>query len=188
MAREPHAPAFLIAFAAGALVTLLAQPLTLSPQGRLTGALPADSLETLFCPRDACAARMETLWTSADESIDVAIYSFTLDGLANDLLEAKERGVKVRVLMDKTQAANSFSEDERLRGAGIPVRFGSGAGIMHNKFSVVDGKTVSTGSFNYSQNGDTLNNENLVIVHGSETASRFGHEFERLWALGLEAS
>ncbi len=144
--------------------------------------LPENSIEAFFCPEDNCAEKLAQKFGNARESIDVAVYSFTLDSISGALAEAKNRGVRVRVIIDSLQAANSFSEDEWLSGKGISVKLaGKGSASMHNKFAVIDNAIVATGSFNYSGNADERNDENLVFIHGRKIAARFAEEFEEIW-------
>ena len=138
--------------------------------------------EAFFCPEDGCAKKLVEKFRNAGQSIDVAVYSFTLDEISNSLIQAKNRGVRVRVLVDSMQAANRFSEDERLAENGIKVRLaGKDGGSMHNKFAVIDSEIVATGSFNYSRNADEKNDENLVFLYNKQTAQKFREEFEELW-------
>jgi phosphatidylserine/phosphatidylglycerophosphate/cardiolipin synthase-like enzyme len=54
-------------------------------------------------------------------------------------------------------------------------------GSMHNKFAIIDGKSVATGSFNYSANANERNDENLVFLHGEKIVLEFQKEFEEIW-------
>jgi phosphatidylserine/phosphatidylglycerophosphate/cardiolipin synthase-like enzyme len=137
--------------------------------------------EVLFCPEDACADELVSQINSAQESVDIAIYSFTLDSISKALIDAKERGVVVRVIFDYVQAANKYSEDEKLLEENIFVKIKKGSGLMHNKFVVIDGVKVITGSFNYSQNANTKNDENLLILLNEMIAKEYAIEFEELW-------
>lgn len=140
------------------------------------------SPEVFFCPEDNCADNLIGKIDSANSSIDVAIYSFTHDEIADALIRAKEKGVQVRVLADFTQAQNRYSEDERLEKSGVQVKIvNKGSGIMHNKFIVIDGTLVGTGSFNYSRNGDESNHENLIFLNDTKTARKYLAEFEEIW-------
>lgn len=146
-----------------------------------------NGVETYFCPKDECALQLINKINSSTKSIDMAIYSFTHDDIASALISAKIRGVQVRVIFDYDQSTNTSSDDEKLIAAGINVERRNGSGYMHNKFTVIDGNVVATGSFNYSQNADTKNDENLIFIISAEVASKFSAEFERLWLLA-EAS
>jgi len=118
--------------------------------------------------------------------LDVAIYSLTHNGIADALLRAHGRGVKVRVLIDALQAANAYADDESLEAAGIEVRRDTQAGAMHNKFMIGDGRdgglAVQTGSFNFSKNAADKNAENFVVIRLQYIAKAYQDEFERLWA------
>ncbi|MFA5357477.1 MAG: phospholipase D family protein [archaeon] len=140
----------------------------------------ADSSEVYFCPADDCANRLIEKIDAADETISIAIYSFTLDSVADALVRAKQRDVSIKVIFDNGQI-NESSEDGTLLGAGIPVKRKKGGGYMHNKFCVIDGEIVGTGSFNYSKNAQTENNENLIFISSKKIADAYQQEFDRLW-------
>ena len=57
-----------------------------------------------------------------------------------------------------------------------------GSGLMHNKFAVIDGRTVLTGSFNWTITADTKNDENLLVITDKELAQKYVKQFNRLWA------
>ena len=61
----------------------------------------------------------------------------------------------------------------------VAVAIRNGSGIMHNKFSVIDDNFVATGSFNYSANADTRNEENLVFIQSAEIANQFEKDFNK---------
>ena len=97
------------------------------------------------------------------------------------MIRARERGVSVRVVFDYLQASNQYSEDEKLSHGGVAIKIKDGSGFMHNKFAVIDRKKVLTGSFNYSKNGDTKNDENLVLIISEKIAKQYVAEFEEIW-------
>lgn len=137
--------------------------------------------EVFFCPEDNCSEQLISHIESAQDEIVIAIYSFTHDEISSALMGAKERGVLVKIIFDNQQAGNQYSEDEKLSEFGIPIKIKSGSGYMHNKFIVIDRKKVLTGSFNYSQNADTKNDENLVLLVSEILAKEYLLEFEELW-------
>jgi phosphatidylserine/phosphatidylglycerophosphate/cardiolipin synthase-like enzyme len=51
---------------------------------------------------------------------------------------------------------------------------------MHHKVIVIDGAVVVTGSYNFSKNANTVNDENCIIIHDSGIAKEFIKEYERL--------
>lgn len=141
-----------------------------------------------FCPQDACADKLITQIDGAQKTLHIAIYSFTHDEIADAVIKAKERGVEVKVIFDYDQSNNSSSDDEKLSDAGVNITRRKSPGYMHNKFAIIDGRIVSTGSFNYSQNADTRNEENLVFISDAGVADRFERDFNLLWDLATEDS
>lgn len=118
-----------------------------------------------------------------DHTLDAAVYSITHDQISDALIRAHQRGVVVRVLIDKAQAGNRYADDERMEAAGIEVRRDTQTGMMHNKMMIGDGKAVGTGSFNWTANASRRNAENFVILRLLYVVASFEVEFERLWHL-----
>ena len=137
--------------------------------------------EVFFCPEDNCSSQLISHIDSAEEEIVIAIYSFTLDEVLDALARARERGVSVRVIFDFQQASGQYSVDDKLVDIGVAERIKNGSGLMHNKFTVIHRKKVLTGSFNYSKNGDTKNDENLVLIISEKIAKQYVLEFEEIW-------
>ena len=123
-----------------------------------------------------------------EKTLDVAVYSIAHDDIAAALIRAHQRGVRVRVLMDKTQAGNRYADDEKMLDAGIEVRRDTQAGMMHNKMVIGDSKAVGTGSFNWTANASKRNAENFVILRLLYVVAIFEGEFERLWKLNVPKS
>jgi phosphatidylserine/phosphatidylglycerophosphate/cardiolipin synthase-like enzyme len=119
--------------------------------------------------------------------LDIAIYSLTHDPIADAIIRAHQRGVPVRVLIDKTQAAGRYSDDEKMEAAGVEVRRDKVSGSMHNKFIIGDsrngGLAVQTGSYNLTRNAAEENAENFVILRLQYMAKAYQEEFDRLWGL-----
>ena len=87
----------------------------------------------------------------AKTSIDLAIFSFTNDDLSNEIIEAHQRGVKVRIVTDDEAIKGKGADAQRCADAGIPVRTDDDERYhMHHKFMIVDNLFLVTGSFNWS--------------------------------------
>jgi phosphatidylserine/phosphatidylglycerophosphate/cardiolipin synthase-like enzyme len=120
--------------------------------------------------------------------LDLAIYSLTHDDIAEALIRAHQRGVTVRVLIDKTQAGSKYADDEKLEEAGIAVRRDRVTGVMHNKFLIGDGReeghrAVLSGSYNFTVNATERNAENFVVLRLQYIADLYQEEFERVWEI-----
>lgn len=140
-----------------------------------------NNIEVYFCPEDFCSSRLINEINLAEKSIFVAIYSFTHHDIANALIEAKKRGLDVKVVFDFLQSHSEHSVQEILLDNMIGVSVRKNNGIMHNKFLIIDEKKVFTGSFNYSLNADTKNDENLVFIVDEKIAKLFLLKFEKLF-------
>jgi phosphatidylserine/phosphatidylglycerophosphate/cardiolipin synthase-like enzyme len=111
---------------------------------------------------------------NARTTIRIQMYSLTLDEVVSALVQAKRRGVDVRLIVDRGQFVQDHNESlriENLAAAGIPVLFDSVPGLMHNKVMVIDGETVLTGSFNYTWGAEHWNAENLLVLRDPELAA-----------------
>jgi len=125
--------------------------------------------------------------TGAEESILVAAYSFTSKPVSEALLEAHNRGVKVSVVADHRGNSEKYTAVNFLANHQVPVRLNGHYAIMHNKFMVIDGKTVELGSFNYSAAAVDKNAENVLLLKDvPDIAAKYAEEWNRLWDEGIE--
>lgn len=119
----------------------------------------------------------------AKDSVDIAAYSFTSKPIAAALVAAKNRGVSVRVVADEKANNDRYTAVTFLANQSVPVRLNARYAIMHNKFMVVDGDTVQTGSFNYTASANSRNAENALLVQNAPAlAGTYQAEFNRLWS------
>jgi phosphatidylserine/phosphatidylglycerophosphate/cardiolipin synthase-like enzyme len=139
------------------------------------------SIEVGFSPGGAEALVLREI-AAARQSIDMAAYSFTSPTIAKALVDAQKRGVQVRAVLDKSQLSERYSGATFLANAGVPVRIDSRYAIMHNKFLVIDGQTVETGSFNYTKAAAEKNAENAIVIRGEPSVAKsYATEWKRLW-------
>ncbi len=118
----------------------------------------------------------------AAERIDAALYDLDSQPIADALIGAHQRNVKVRIFAEN----NNVDEEEfqRLITSGIPVLDDSGnEGLMHHKFFVIDGRYVWTGSYNPTYRGAYKNNNNVVWIDSPPLATNFTQEFRELFVL-----
>jgi phosphatidylserine/phosphatidylglycerophosphate/cardiolipin synthase-like enzyme len=93
----------------------------------------------------------------------------------------ESRGIDVEVVVDKSNVTARYTAATFLANQGVPVRVDYRYAIMHDKFIVVDGSTVEEGSFNYTAAAESRNAENVLVLHDSAIAAKYGKEWERLW-------
>ncbi|HEV3438501.1 MAG TPA: phospholipase D family protein [Gemmata sp.] len=119
---------------------------------------------THFSPKGGCAAAIVAELAIARSEILVQAYSFTCPDIANALIAAAARRVKVVILLDRSNEAETYSELGDLLRHGLEVWIDACHAIAHNKVMVIDGRTIITGSFNFTRQADHENAENLLIL------------------------
>jgi len=116
---------------------------------------------------------------AASESIDVAAQQINLWSIRDALIDAYQRGLRVRVVTE-----SDYSTDPEIQAlilAGIPLREDDRRPLMHNKFVVIDEEEVWTGSMNLTVNGAYRNNNNLLRVRSTQLAGQYTEEFEEMF-------
>jgi phosphatidylserine/phosphatidylglycerophosphate/cardiolipin synthase-like enzyme len=143
----------------------------------------SERLKVYFCPEDKPARYIAGEIRGAKRSICVAMFTFTYSSLADELIAAARRGVRVEVMMERKQAGNS-RVDERLAAAGVKVVVGANRttqySAMHHKHAVIDGKTVIVGAANWTNVGLKKSNEDVIILRDPSVAHRFLADFAAL--------
>ena len=109
----------------------------------------------------------------AKQTILVQAYSFTAEPIAKALLEAHKRGVKVQVILDKSQRSEKYTSATFMANSGIPTFIDDAHAIAHNKVMILDGETVITGSYNFTKAAEEKNAENLLILKSRELAKMY---------------
>jgi len=125
----------------------------------------------------------------AQKSIHLEAFILSDKSTIAGLMEAKQRGVEVKVLLDVTGVVNRASPNEEtfdlLKEAGIEVRWyttdESVKQKMHAKWGVFDGEELIVGSANWSRKGLTRNREIGVRLQDPKTASAFETQFQHDW-------
>ncbi len=117
----------------------------------------------------------------AQAFINIAMYIFTDREIALPLVKARERGVKVRLYLDKDQVDYQYSQSRFLVQKGIKTGISSNNYIMHHKFAVIDNRILLTGSYNWTFSANNRNDENLMVIDDPEIIEIFQNQFINLW-------
>lgn len=137
---------------------------------------------TCFSPNESCDQRIISFINTAKNTLDVAIYSITHEGIADAIIAAKNRGVKIRIVVDRSQSKGAHSLVSTLVSGGVDLKIGNFQGIMHDKFTIVDGTFLETGSYNYTQNATSSNAENQLYIDDAQTVQNYENNFGTIWA------
>ena len=144
----------------------------------------SQAVEVGFSPEAGAEALVVKVIASARSSIRLAAYSFTSPSVVRALLEAKRRGVDVQIVVDDKGNRSKASQAalNLVVNAGIPTRTISTYAIHHDKYIVVDGTTVETGSFNFSKAAAQSNSENVLVVWNNPAlASQYTNHWQSRW-------
>ena len=133
----------------------------------------AADIQVYFSPRGGCTEAIVENLGRAKSTVLVQAYSFTSAPIAKALVDAKKRGVNVQVILDKSQRTERYSSADFVAHAGIPTFIDARHSIAHNKIIIIDGRTVLTGSFNFSKAAEESNAENLLVIQDAAIAAKY---------------
>ncbi|XP_060076527.1 uncharacterized protein LOC132556155 [Ylistrum balloti] len=136
-----------------------------------------------FSHQDNSLSKLFMMLSKSTQSMDVCVFVMTCTDLTDLLIRAHWRGVRVRVITDCEQEGATGSQVWRLRSEGIAVRTDESSFFMHHKFVVIDGNTLINGSFNWTRQAITGNQENLLISNNHALVTEYHKQFEYLWGL-----
>ena len=134
-------------------------------------------IDLCFTPPSNCANLITNVINQAKNTIHMQAYGLTHPEIINSLIKANERGVKVRILLDRSNLTQKYSKIEELKQTGIEVGIDRVSGIAHNKIIIADLYTVVTGSFNFTVSAAKRNVENVLIIQDNNIA----HSYLQNW-------
>jgi phosphatidylserine/phosphatidylglycerophosphate/cardiolipin synthase-like enzyme len=176
--------------------------------GPATRAMVGDTpVDVLFAPHPRSDPNhglnlISSSLAAAQQRLDLALFVFSAQALTDGIASLQAKGVKLRLLADPGFASRSFSEVLDLLGVALADRHckleagnrpleeaAEGVGIprlsrgdkLHHKLAVIDGRTVISGSFNWSPSAAHQNDEVLLVIHSPLLAAHFTREIDRLW-------
>jgi phosphatidylserine/phosphatidylglycerophosphate/cardiolipin synthase-like enzyme len=142
-------------------------------------------MEVKFSRSASVAEVVLRLLRATSRTIDAALYRLNNPALEAALEEAVKRGVQVRLLVDGNKYKESRDTQELLAAGIVPFRLGYGrkgrGSKMHDKFVILDQRSVLTGSYNWTLESENENQENLVIIEEAQPVEAYAKEFEALW-------
>jgi phosphatidylserine/phosphatidylglycerophosphate/cardiolipin synthase-like enzyme len=136
-------------------------------------------IQVCFTPGQNCTAEITGVIDAAKKSIFVQAYSFTSAPIVAHLIAAKNRGVAVNVILDKSQKSQRYSASHFLVDQHIPCWIDYKPAIAHNKIMIIDANKVITGSFNFTKAAQSRNAENLLIIRDPSLARLYMQNWQR---------
>jgi phosphatidylserine/phosphatidylglycerophosphate/cardiolipin synthase-like enzyme len=136
---------------------------------------PAEDLETIDV----------ALINDAGASIDMAAYVLTDEGVIEALADAADRGVAVRLYLDRSQFESHADKLVAFLGKpGVTARVKSSGVLMHMKAYAVDGARLRTGSGNFSRSGLSRQDNDLLLTDDKASVERFERDFDSIFRQG----
>src|ERR1022692_3218268 len=123
-------------------------------------------IQVYYSPKGGCQDAVVREVNKARSEILVMAYSFTNDPITNALIEAKKRGLTVDILLDHSNEKEKYSELQAFLKHGLDPLVDHEHPIAHNKIIIIDKRVVITGSFNFTNEAENANAENLIVVRG----------------------
>ena len=152
-------------------------------------AVAQPTVQAGFSPEGSALQLVLNTIDTAQKSIRLMGYSFTSPEVSRSLIQAKQRGVDVKVVLDwkanNAKGSAGAAAMNLLVNAGIPVRTVSQFKIMHDKGIITDGRNVETGSFNFSRAAARSNSENALVIRDYPVlADTYLQHWQSRWEMG----
>jgi len=147
----------------------------------------------LFSPNQVVFDTLCELITNEQSKICIAVYTLTDVRIAKELVKAKQRGVHVEIITDRSSPLDRSTKIGLLHANNIPIFLyqpplenNVQKGLMHNKFALffnngpMHEKVIWHGSFNFSYSGYRHNCESILILRESSIFQQFESEFKQI--------
>ncbi|WP_100934716.1 phospholipase D-like domain-containing protein [Candidatus Chlamydia corallus] len=116
---------------------------------------------------------------TAQKTIRVAMFALTHSEIIQALYEAKQRGIYIDIIIDRSHKKLTFNQLQKLNINETFVAVNTGPYTLHHKFAVIDNKTLLAGSINWSKGGFSLNDESLIILEN--LTKRQNKKLQMIW-------
>ena len=139
-------------------------------------------LDIYFSPQDKSLKNgVIPLINKAQKYIYIPTFLLTDKKVTESLINAKKRGVEIKIIVDALNASAIHSKHKELRENGVLVKTENYAGKMHSKSMIIDDTYTVIGSMNFSNSGENKNDENLVIIKDTDIAKFYKNFFLYQW-------
>ena len=114
--------------------------------------------------------------------IYIPAFYLTRKSIIYELIDAKKRGVEVKIIIDETSVKGKYVDIDFIRKGGLDIKIENWAGKMHMKSMIIDDKNLVIGSMNFTKQGENINDENcLIIKNAPELTKKYKEHFLELW-------
>lgn len=142
---------------------------------------PVPLANAYFSPGNYCMDKIQERFKMAKHSVDICVFTIADDEITEAIIEAHQRGVKIRIITDDEKALDAGSDIDYLRSKGVTIKTDSSTSHMHHKFAIFDNQYLLNGSFNWTRSASRYNQENIIISNNKALISAYSREFNQLW-------
>lgn len=139
-------------------------------------------IEVCFCPNGGIREQIMRRINLAKSSIDIGIFNWASKQLADSVVRAQKRGVRVKVVGDERKVQGKRSQTGYVAGKGIATKLVAGRdkGNIQNKYAIFDERLVLVDSYNWTDRAETLNCDNVMFLDDPAVVRKYQQEFARL--------
>lgn len=151
--------------------------------GGLLSFAEAAEIEVYYAPEDEPLTKLSKIYDQASRYIYVAVYGLTSPLAVKGLVDAKRRGLDVRVITDRERLDDRKQKTavSALHLAGIPILVNQHDGLMHLKQVVIDDEINASGSMNHTGSGNRYNDERLDVIRDHAITAKAREKFLAMW-------
>ena len=140
------------------------------------------NVSVYFSPQDKVLTNaIIPIIKEAKEKIYVSMFYLTNNWITDALIEANNRNVEIKIIVDETLKKEPKSQIDELEKGGINIKTENWRGKMHQKSMVVDEYTTVIASTNWTGASEYSNDENMLVIKNKTIANIQEKEFLRLW-------
>lgn len=142
---------------------------------------PLPIANAYFSPGNYCIDKIQERFKLAKHRVDICVFTIADDEITEAIIDAHERGIRIRIITDDEKALDVGSDIDYLRSKGIAVHTDHSSSHMHHKFAIFDNQYLLNGSFNWTRSASRHNQENIIISNNKALISAYSREFNQLW-------
>ena len=144
----------------------------------------AFSSEVYFTPAEIKGQILRAI-EECRESVDVAVLDVTSKDILNALIKAQERGVRVRIVVDRKRALRKGLLSNQYKNKEFVIKVLVQKGTTHNNFAIFDCKSLTTGSYYWNEHVGKFSRDNAIFTDETKLLVKYQREFDRLFREGI---
>jgi phosphatidylserine/phosphatidylglycerophosphate/cardiolipin synthase-like enzyme len=143
-----------------------------------------NNIELYFSPSDQTNKHLIECINSAESDLSIETMLITRSDIAYAIRDVNRNGVATSVITNAENQNSSYVNQVLEDELKVHYTFDDVSdGILHNKFMIVDQSNqnsdplVWTGSHNWSNSANNINDENTLVIHNSSIANQYYQQF-----------